>query len=93
MQITEVQIIPVKPHDGLIAFASIVVDECFFLSSIGIHKKLTGGLRLTYPTKDVGHRPLNIFHPINQQTSKLIEEVIFNQCKKVMNSDDRYSSS
>lgn len=89
--ISEVQIVPVKPNNGLIAFASFVLDGKLYLSSIGIHQKLNGlGYRLTYPTKKAG---LNIFHPISKELGKEIEEVILNKLKEVMEgSNDRHSN-
>lgn len=81
MKITEVQIDLIKPNNGLIGFASLVIDEEVFLSSIGIHKKLTGeGYRLTFPSKD----KFSIFHPITKEASKQIEEAIFSKLKEVM---------
>ncbi len=77
MKITEVQIIPIKANNGLIAFGSILFDDCLFLGSIGIHKKLDrSGYRITYPTKKIGDKDINIFHPINKEVSKLIEDEI-----------------
>lgn len=92
--ITEVNIILIKPKNGLLGFASVVLDEKIYLGSIGIHSKLDGsGLRLTYPTKKIGDSDLNIFHPINRALSKEIEEAIFNQFKKVMTKvNDRYNN-
>ena len=89
--ISEVQIVPVKPNNGLIAFASFVLDGKLYLSSIGIHKKLDGsGYRLTYPTKKAG---LNIFHPISKELGKEIEEALLNKLKEVMEGcNDRYSN-
>lgn len=81
MNITEVQIEFVKPNNGLIAFASLVIDGNIYLSSIAIHKKLTEeGYRITYPSKG----SFSIFYPINKTTSKQIEEVIFKKLKEVM---------
>ena len=81
MQITEVQIEFIKPNNGLIAFASLVIDGNIYLSSIAIHKKLTEeGYRITYPSKG----SFSIFHPINKTTSKQIEEAIFKKLKEVM---------
>ena len=52
MKITEVQIDFIKPKDGLIAFASLVLNGDIYLSSIGVHKKVDGtDFRLTYPSK------------------------------------------
>ncbi len=81
MKISEVQIELIKPNNGLIGFASLVIDDNFYLSSIAIHKKLnTEGYRLTYPNK--GH--FTIFHPINKQTSAQVESAIFEKLKDVM---------
>ncbi len=92
-KITEIQILPIKPRDGLVAFASLVINESLCLTSIGIHQKLDGtGYRLTYPTKLVGARNMNLYHPITKDLSKVIEEAIFNKLKEVMNKpNDRYS--
>jgi len=81
MKISEVQIELIKPNNGLIGFASLVIDDNFYLSSIAIHKKLNAdGYRLTYPNK--GH--FTIFHPINRQTSNQVEEAIFGKLNDVM---------
>ncbi len=81
MKITEVEVVFVKPHNGLIAFASCVVDDSLYLSNIAIHKKLNAdGYRLTYPTKGY----YTIFHPINKATSQAIEFEIFKKLKNVM---------
>lgn len=94
LQVTEVQIVPIKPKDGLVAFASIVVSGQLYLGSIGIHTKLNGGYRLTYPTKLVGGKDMHIFHPITQEASAIIEQAIFSKFKNVMEKrDDRYCSA
>lgn len=81
MQITEVQIEFIKPNNGLIAFASLVIDGNLYLSSIAIHKKLTEECyRITYPSKG----SFSIFYPINKTTSKQIEEAVFKKLKEVM---------
>jgi stage V sporulation protein G len=85
MKITEIQIIPIKANSGLIAFASVVFDGCLYLGSIGIHKRLDGnGYRLTYPTKRIGEKDLNIYHPINKETSKLIEDEIILKVEQLL---------
>jgi stage V sporulation protein G len=81
--VTEVQIEFITPHEGLIAFATVVVNDCIRLSSIAVHQKLSGGFRLTYPVKG----KFNIFHPINKETSETIEEAIFQKLKNVINED------
>ena len=83
MKVTEVNITPVKPRDGLVAFASIVVDENLYLGSIAIYTKTDGSYRLLYPTKVTNNRSINLFHPINRNVSKQIEDSIFEKCNEI----------
>ncbi|MFA6376980.1 MAG: septation protein SpoVG family protein [Candidatus Paceibacterota bacterium] len=86
MKITEIQIRPIKPKDGLVAFASVLFDDCLFLGSIGIHTKLDGfGYRLTYPTKKIGDRDMNIYHPTSKETSTAIEKEIIAKAEEILN--------
>lgn len=88
MTITEVNIVPVKPQDGLVGFASLVVDGNIYLSSIAIYVKLDGSYRLLYPTKKTGMRELNIYHPINWEASKIIERAVFEKCYEIFESSN-----
>lgn len=85
MKITEIQIIPIKPREGLVAFASVVVENSLYLGSLGIYTKLNGSdYRITYPTKKIGKKNINIYHPINKETSKVIEEAIISEAEKIL---------
>lgn len=88
MTITEVNIVPVKPQNGLVGFASLVVDGNIYLNSIAIYVKLDGSYRLLYPTKKTGIRDMNIYHPINWEASKIIERAVFEQCFEIFESSD-----
>lgn len=91
-KITEVQILPIKPRDGLVAFASMILNESIYLTSIGVHQRLAStGYRLTYPTKLVGSKTMNIYHPICKELSKAIEEAVLNKFKEVMDKNNHYS--
>jgi stage V sporulation protein G len=91
-RISEIQIIPIKPQNGLIGFASLVLDGNLYLGSIGIMTRLNGGYRLTYPTKTVGSRELNIYYPINKQFADAIEKEVIKRLEEVMkNENDRHS--
>lgn len=86
MKITEVNIIPVKPKDGLVGFASILIDNYLYLGSIAVYMKLDGsGYRITYPTKKVADKNLNIYHPINKEIGRMIEEAIINKANELLN--------
>lgn len=92
MTISEVNITPVKPIDGLVAFASCVVDGQIYVGSIGVHKLLDcSGYRITYPTKKIGSRQLNFFHPVTKETGRLIEQAIVAKCVELFErSDEQY---
>lgn len=90
IDISNVKITEVKNSRGLVAFASVVVNSSLYLGSIAIHRKLDGrGYRITYPSKRSGDKDFQVFHPINAQTAKAIEQAIFNELKDVTK-DDRY---
>jgi DNA-binding cell septation regulator SpoVG len=90
IKISEVQIEFIKPNNGMIGFASILINDSIFLSSIAIHKKLnTEGYRITYPSKG----QFQIFYPINKEVSKQIEEAIFEKLNDVMNKSKNLCSN
>ena len=90
-RLSEIQIIPIKPQNGLVAFASFVWDKSLYLGSIGIMTRPQGGYRLVYPTKKVAERNLNIFYPISRETAQLIESEVVKQFEEVMNNYDRHN--
>lgn len=89
MQVTEVQVSLIKPKDGLIGFANVVIDDQLFLGSIGIHQKLSGaGFRLTYPTRKVGEVSFDVFHPIRRPIGLAIEQAVLAKLNDVMTKHD-----
>jgi DNA-binding cell septation regulator SpoVG len=84
-KISEVDIQFIKPQNGLIAFASFVYDNSLFVSSVGVHQKLEGDYRLTFPTKLVGNKNIGICHPINQLTGSEIETAVLNKVRNILN--------
>lgn len=83
--ISEVQIVPVKAQDGLVGFASFVIDNAFYIGSVGIYTKLNGnGYRLTYPTRKIATGNLNICHPINKEIAATIERAVVDKYELVM---------
>lgn len=93
MKINNISITPVAPDRGLVAFASVTLDDGILLNSIAIYRKLDGGLRLLYPSKRVKDSEMTVFHPINKETSRAIEDAIFKEYKNVFRKgcdDDGY---
>jgi len=75
----------IKPKDGLVAIASVVADNSLYLGSVGVFTRLNGsGYRITYLTKKIGEKNINIYHPINKETSKAIEEAIISKAEKIL---------
>ena len=91
-RLSEIQIIPIKPQNGLVAFASFVLDGSLYLGSIGIMTRPNGGYRLVYPTKKIADRNLNIFYPINKEFAQLVENEVVKQFEDVMKKYDRHNS-
>jgi len=80
--ISEVQIVPVKPRDGLVAFASCVINESLYIGNIAIYTSPTRpeGFRLVYPAKILPNgKDINCVYPINKQTGDLIEKEVINK--------------
>jgi DNA-binding cell septation regulator SpoVG len=85
MKVTQVEIIPIRPKEGLIALASVTIDDRFYIGSIGVYKKRDcTGYRITFPTRKVGDHSLTICHPTTPELSKEIESAITNKVEEVL---------
>ncbi len=85
--IEEVQIVLIKPTNGLIGFASCVTNGQFYIGNIAIYTSLSkpGEYRLTYPTKKLSSgKQLPCIHPINKETEAAIQEAIIAKYKKLI---------
>ena len=67
LTITEVHITLIKPDRGLIAMAKVILSNALVLDSIGIHTKLQGGYRLTYPMKNGRY----LYHPVSREHQRI----------------------
>lgn len=84
VNITEIQIVPVKPKDGLVAFASFVLDNELYLGSIAILTRPEGGYRLLYPSKKIGiSHNINFFYPISKPFAAAIEAAVIKKFEEV----------
>lgn len=85
LKVSEIQIAPVKPAYGLVAFASFVFCNAIYCSSVAIFTRPNGGYRLLYPTKEVAGRQLDVYHPISGVVGRLIEKEVIAKYEEVMN--------
>lgn len=81
--ISEIKIAPTQSRDGLVGFASFILNDCFFMSSIGIFTRPQGGFRLTYPIRKNSRNNLNFFYPINKETAEYIEKAVIKKFEKI----------
>lgn len=92
LEITEVQIFPIKPRDGLVAFASCIVNGQFYLGNIAIHTRLDGsGYRLVFPAKILPNgKEIQCFHPITREAGDTIHQAIIEQLEALTASITRH---
>lgn len=84
LRISEIQITPVQTQNGLVAFASLVYENAFYLGSIGIFTRPSGGYRLTYPIRKNTRNNLNFFYPINKEIAQQIEREVIEKFEEVV---------
>lgn len=88
LHVTEVEFVPIKPRDGLIGFASCVVDDQFYFGSIGVHTRLDGeGIRITYPARKIGNTNLPVYHPIKKEVNGAIRKAISEKVKELLSEE------
>ena len=73
IKISEISILPVKPVDGLLGWASLVLNHQFYVGNLAIHSRPNGDIRLTFPEKVLPNgRRICCFHPITQEAGGII---------------------
>jgi stage V sporulation protein G len=75
VSLSEVQITPVKPRNGLLAFANFVLNDSFYVGDVAVYSRLgQAGFRLVYPIRTlVNGARVNVFHPIRKDVAQEIE--------------------
>ncbi len=82
-KLSEIQVTPIQPKDGVVGFASFVLDDALFLGSIAIVTRPHGGFRLCFPTKKIGDRSIGIYYPITKDFADEIEKKVIKQLENV----------
>lgn len=93
IKITEIQIVPVKPKNGLVAFANFVVNESLFVSSVAVYTRLDNPdkYRLVYPSKLIGNKDTSVLYPIKKEVGGYIEKQVSEQLNKLFKKCDEYA--
>lgn len=73
INVSQVQLQPVKPYKGLWGFAAFVINNDFYVSNVAVFTKRDGsGIRLLYPKKS----NFECFHPINRRAGDVITHAV-----------------
>lgn len=90
-KISEIEIEPVKPRDGLVAFANFVLDDYLYCGSVGIMTRPDGSHRLCFPTRKVGANQISVFHPISRVAGEAISRAVLRKYEEVVKGEyDRH---
>lgn len=87
LKISEIQIIPVKPKNGLVGFAPCVINDSLYIGNIALYTSLSRSedYRLVYPSKLLPNgKEVNCVHPINKEAGTLISKAIIEKFMEVM---------
>lgn len=92
LKISEIQIIPIKPKDGLVAFASCVINNYLYIGNIAIYTSPTRpeGFRIVFPSKILPNgKEINCVHPINKKAGELITTNIIKRYIEILSRTER----
>lgn len=76
--VSEINIVPIKPKNGHIAFVSFILFEKLYINSVAVYTRFGGGIRLVYPRK----KNLDVCHPINHEFGDAIENEVLMEILK-----------
>ena len=75
--ISEIEIYPLKPVNGMVAWASFILNQSLYLGSIAVYTRLDGGYRLVFPSKALPNsRQISMFHPISKELGNQFEKAV-----------------
>lgn len=87
INITEIQIVPIKPQNGLCGFASAVIDQQFYIGNIAIYTSPGSrlGYRLVFPNKKLASgKVVDCFYPISKEAGELVSSAIIGKYLELM---------
>lgn len=87
LSISEVQVAPVRPCDGLVAFASVLLGKQLFVGGIGLHSAAAPRhYRLVWPARTLptGQR-IKFVYPIIRALGDAIEQAVIEKYEDVIN--------
>lgn len=87
ISVSEIQIIPIKPRNGHVAFASCVINGNIYIGDIAIHTSISipGEYRLLYPTRKLPNgKQISCVHPITKEAGETIQRAIISKYRELI---------
>lgn len=84
--VTDVDIFPIRPQRGLVAFASCILNGQLYLGNIAIYTRLDGnGYRLVFPMKVLPNgKQIQCFYPLTWESGVLLQQAIVGRFEKLV---------
>ena len=86
IEIKNIEIFPVIPRAGLLAFVSFKLNDSFMCHGISIHSRPDGSIRLQFPDKILKNgRRINLFYPISKEAESIVLSTISEKYYQLIN--------
>jgi hypothetical protein len=72
IELSEINIIPIKPSNGHLGFCTFVIDKKFYVGCVAIFSTIDGGIRLVFPKKN----DIPCFYPISKEIGSYITKKV-----------------
>ena len=84
MKITKVKVKKVIPNEGLVGFASCVLDDCLYIGNIAIFSRLNrpDEYRIVCPIKEKDGKKIALFYPLTSDFYFELEKAVADEYKK-----------
>lgn len=87
LNLSEIQCIPIKSQNGLVCFASCVINNQFYVGNIAVYSSPNApqGFRLVFPNKKlISGQIVDCFHPINKEAEVVVSTAIIKKYVELM---------
>jgi len=87
ISVSEVQLFILKPQNGLVCFASCIINNQFYVGNIAIYTSpnTSHGFRLVFPNKKLASgQVVDCFHPINKEAEGVVSSAIIKKYLELM---------
>lgn len=87
VKVEEIQIIPIRPSNGLVGFVSCAINNAFHVGNIAIYTAPNNplGYRLVFPTKKLASgKQIPCFYPFRKDAEEAVTKAIVNKYVELM---------